>query len=268
MNPITILKAEVKAEFQDSKSSSLTPSKPKALSDKPNFDLNSRALIHHKGHPTPQEYNFLAALLSRLGQTELFGSVSHQEILVIPLSRAKGDPVILKQLVPLYEAHPSIKYSLRVPDFFLEKFGVVIELDGSSHDNCDIRVKRDNTRDAEYLALGLKCFRIENSTIDDCKRGNTQAFHRIVSEIITYLESVVADTNFNKEYQLRRKVLSRARKAIKKAHPSLNIGHFDKKNKKSVSSPSPGHKVAPIQYNGSRHSFRGIASTKKSIPSA
>jgi hypothetical protein len=79
--------------------------------------------------------------------------------------------------------------------------------------------------------------------------------HRVISEILAYIEQVEARPAGKREYQARRTTISRARSAFRAANPRIDIGSFKRTDPKSYDAR---HRLGPvmIQWGGRRYSFR------------
>jgi hypothetical protein len=193
--------------------------------------------------------------IKALDQSGFSGELAHQEILVIPLRKARRSPEIKRALLELPEQYKSARFVLRRPDFLCFKYGFVVEVDGSAHWRVSKRMLKDQTRHAEYKALGLDTFVIEHDWIFDPPR-----LRQFVDSIVRHIASQDSKPTFQKEYQLRRTTISRARKAfVESCGHSAKIGYFTRKNPKQLH--YPGLKPATSQYGGYRYPFGAPTST-------
>lgn len=198
---------------------------------------------------TAAENVFKSALITALDQTNFRGEISHQETLVIPMRKAKRQPAIKNALLNLPAQFQDAKFVLRRPDFLCCKYGFVIEVDGSAHWQISNRIDRDQTRHAEYKALGLDTFVIEHDWIFDPSRLNM-----FIDSIVRHIANQESDPSFKQEYQTRRTTVSRARSAfITSCGSSAKIGRFTRKNPKRLRYPNL--KPATFQYDGYRYPF-------------
>lgn len=135
-----------------------------------------------------------------------------------------------------------------------EKYGLVIEVDGSAHDGCDNRVQRDVTREAEYALLGFHVIVVCNRQIYD-----PAAKALVLKEILEFIAKEQARPGQKQRYQTRRTALCRLRKTFLTANPTCNIGQFERKADKRVGVTDS--LSGTRQWNGIRVQLR--AKTKK-----
>lgn len=213
------------------------------------FDQSTGTLNHsRKQTPTKSEEAFLSSLLEHLRANRFSGAVSIQEFLICPLQKRGVDVAVTKQLKEIERRFQSAKFTIRRPDLLCIKYGFVVEVDGGVHDGSDSRVRRDNTRDAEYALLGLQVFVIANRQV-----YNPAAKNLVINEILTFIEQEAARPDFKQRYQRRRTAISRARKEYVAANSSLDIGTFERKPSDRVEFPSG---IGARQWGGYRFEMK------------
>ena len=203
------------------------PAEPSANSNNPFFDQTSGTIDQRRRQTqTAAERALIESLLPNLILRGVSGEVSIQELLIVPLSRHKLlNEASQAQLKSLLRKHNSANFSLRQPDIYIERYGIVVEIDGIVHDLSDHRIRRDSTRDAEYALLGLHCLVVSNRQVyDPDMRG------QLIRDILTFIEQEKARPDFIQRYQRRRTAISRARSAYRKTGPSINAGAFNRGN--------------------------------------
>jgi very-short-patch-repair endonuclease len=215
--------------------------------EEPSYNPNTGTLNNAKYYEkTASERCLTGFLFNKLSAANFSGQIATQEFLVIPLSRVKQVPKTSNQLQALSGRFKNIKHTIRRPDFFCEKYGFAIEVDGSVHDNLDSCIHRDNTREAEYALLGIQLFVIQNYQISDDLARN-----RVLNEIIRFISTEEANPGFRKQYQTRRTAIHRAKKSYIATDDSIDIGTSTTKTKASSHS---GRRISR-QWGGQRFHF-------------
>ncbi len=197
---------------------------------------------------TGAERIFMESLFAHLKAQNYSGEISVQEVLVIPLKKRGATQALQKQLMEIDQRYANATFSLRRPDFLSVKYGFVIEVDGSAHDSCDPRIRRDRTREAEYSLLGLQCFRIGNNQVYDA-----DSRRNVIEDVLAFIVQEQAKANFTQAYQRRRTAISRARSKLLKAHPNIDVGTFERRPAKSLNLPNG---VGTRQRGGIRYNLQ------------
>lgn len=208
----------------------------------------------HKQTVTPSENTIKTRIHRDLSNSGFVGHIAHQEFLVVPLSRAKKDKVAWKYIKQSIDQIPSRaiahKFIVRRPDFLCVKYGFAIEVDGLSHLNFKSSLIKDESREAEYKTLGISLFTISNDQV-----YNSVELRYFINSICQFISDQINDPEFNKKYQLRRAVISRARKAYLNLDQRISkpdIGEYRKKNPIAKHYPTIAQ-IGAVQYSGIRY---------------
>ena len=226
------------------------PGKEHSTTELADVDLNDR-----KQRSTPAENLLKQRLINMLISSGYNGDVSHGETIVIPIAQGmKRNAAINNQLKKHSENRPGLKFTVRQADFMIHGLGIVIEVDGEIH-NKNHSMKRDERREAEWKCLGYDVLVILNGDVND-----SLWVSRLMLELKTLIDERLAKGQGEDKlaYQRRRKCVSRARQALAKLHPSLDLGKF-RAGAKEIYDVATGL-TATVQFNGRRFDISKLRS--------
>jgi very-short-patch-repair endonuclease len=120
------------------------------------------------------------------------------------------------------------KVILRRPDIFIPTIGLIIEDDGSAHDDCDNRVHRDLTRETYATSLRSVCIRFPSQDIADSEK-----LQRIMGDLSRLIDERRNDPNWNRDCNWRRFRLHKSRQWFQRSNPDFDLGraYFDEHSK-------------------------------------
>lgn len=145
--------------------------------------------------------------------------------------------------------HGNHKYVLRAPDIAFIRAGLVIEIDGSSHDDYDPRVARDTSREHDWDGLGFDCLRIPSNDV-----YNPARLTKILSDVLELIRNAESAADSLTAYHRRRKRIQRAARAYEKQCPGYEIQASTTRT--SPHSPKAKRKLIPRRRGGVLHFSR------------
>ncbi len=191
------------------------------------------------------EFVFLKALHERLLRLPFSITFYFQSYYWIPLTLAENhsNGAIKAQLLAAPNWKKLHENSIRRPDFAIPQYGIVIEVDGSIHENFDCKINKDVTREAEYALLDLNLFRISNDDV-----FNFNKLNYFLTGLINYIVQVHHQSDFKQKASARRQKLKRARDQFKNQASQIDLAKFD--NKWAKEQPFPYIKTKAQPSNG------------------
>ncbi len=176
------------------------------------IELKNVINLQEHERSTPTQEKLLFATLKLLRRKNFQGIVYYN--CLVPAKKANG------------------KIILRRPDIYIPTLGLIIEDDGSAHDNCNNRIHRDLTREEYGKILRSHVIRFDSQDIED-----SISFFKVMRTIEMLVDEFMANPNLHEEGRRRRVGLCRARKKLIKENP--HIKHERSKFNKHTSHREP-----------------------------
>lgn len=153
------------------------------------------------------ERKFISELLRQLKQTNLKFEINWNHILFFSKRATKSFIKKHNQLeiLDLLESQENIYY--RCPDFYIPRFNLAIEIDGTIHDNQDAKILKDKLRLESLSSIGVETMIIKNYELH-----YVGYLVKKCSEIVKYLLSKTNCKEIKKKSNSARKTLCLNRK--------------------------------------------------------
>ncbi len=201
---------------------------------------------------TANENDFKRIFVNYFNMQSLNFELSHQEYILVTKSALVKVLKKHHKLNVFKDALQNMKDKFRIyrPDFIIHKYGIIIEIDGSSHDK-ELKIKKDELREYAYEALGYYYLSVNLSSM------YSYFLRKILNGLRNYFYSIDGVKQFIKKHSARRKKQSKLRKQFKlNSAKAYLIGTYSRKDIRQQKYPALPNETA-IQWGGYRIRVKG-----------